>query len=211
MSFSSLTPDEQKQFTARLAVYGLTPKDISGKAVVTGEGKPGPTVVSPSPEVSTLDVVRREVTSVAELKKLGGVPDTHYTSDGVGDHHIDYPAAPAVNAAQAVAGAKGDVCALQESLGPEVTEQVGTAMKAYLLGNSAKANAFEPLINALHFPITGAVASGDSITVKAGSPLVIKGPGPVALNYAVMTIEKGGQVICETDVTFNIGKLNIQS
>jgi hypothetical protein len=208
MAYSSLTPNEQKQFAERIAIYGLTPKDIEGKTIVTGEGKPGPLVISPSAEYSDVEVVRREVTNVAEMKSLGGVPDVHYTRDGVADHHINYPPTPGVNPQQALATAKGDVCALLEHLGPENATHVGAAMHAYLLGDSSKVKAYEPLINALHFPVTGAIASGDSITVKAGHPLVIKGPGPVALNYAVMTIEPGGQVIVETEVTFNIGKLN---
>lgn len=207
MAYASLTADEQKHFLGRIAAYGLSPDDLAGKTVVTGKDKQGPLVISAAADASDVPVIRREINNVAEMKALGGIPDEHYTRDGIADHHVDYP--PAINhdPHQALAAAKGDTCALLEHLGPERSGHVGSALRAYLLGNSSKVQEYEPLINAMHFPLTGAVAAGDSITVTPGNPLVITGPGPVSLNYAVMTVEPGAQIIVETELTLNIGQL----
>ncbi|WP_131800264.1 hypothetical protein [Methylobacterium indicum] len=207
MAYASLTADEQKHFLSRIAVYGLSPDDLKGKTVVTGQDKPGPLVISAAADLSDVPVIQHEIKDVAQMKALGGIPDEHYTQHGIADHHVEYPPAIDHDPQHALTAAKGDMCALLEHLGPERSGHVGSALRAYLLGNSSKVQDYEPLINTMHFPVTGGVVALDSITVTPGNPLKITGPGPVSMNVAVMTVEPGAQVIVETELTLNIGQL----
>lgn len=211
----TLNSTEAEILQARLKLYGKTLADLQGKSLHTGQhakSKAGKAVLSGHPDGGAdIPGEVRTVKDIAEMKYLGGVPDYHYTQEKLGDSHIDYPPPPPKAALAAVQAHAGDVCKLQDALDPDTLAMVPRASRAYLTGNSHKVKDWEPIINALAFPQDGTVVNAGDVVVAAGNPLVINGPGPVAYNANSITVEPGGQILVNTEVTFNVGVFNIQS
>jgi hypothetical protein len=211
----TLTSTEAQILEARLKLYGRTLADLEGKSHNTGllaRNEAGRAVHFGHPDGGA-DVPGevRVVKDIAEMKRLGGVPDYHYTKEKLGDSHIDYPPPPPQAALAAAKQHAGDVCRLQDALDPTTLADVERASKAYLTGNSERVKAWEPIINALAYPLQGTVIDAGDVVVTPGNPLVINGPGPVAYNAKSITVEPGGQILVNTEVTFNVGVFNILS
>ncbi len=211
----TLTSTEAQILEARLKVYGKTLADLDGKSLHTGQharNEAGRAVRCGHPDGGA-DVPGevRVVKDIAEMKRLGGVPDHHYTKENHGDGHIDYPSPPPQSALAAAKQHAGDVCRLQDALDAETLANVDRAARTYLTGNSAKVKDWEPIINALAYPLEGSVLNAGDVVVTPGNPLVINGPGPVAFNANSITVYPGGQILVHTEVTFNVGVFNILS
>lgn len=212
---ATLTDIEAQILEARLKVYGHTLQDLEGKDYHTGQqvkSEAGRALCFGHPDggVDIAGIVR-EVKDIADMKQLGGVPDYHYTDEKLSDSHIDYPPPPPKAALVACEAHAGDVCRLQDALDPETLGNVARAARAYLTGNSAKVKDWEPVINAMQFPVSGTVINAGDVVVSPGNPLRIDGPGPVAYNAKSITVEPGGQILVSTEVTFNVGVFTVQS
>jgi len=189
--FAELTEKQHAAFRAKCEQVGLTADHLA--ACQTACDKPGPRIISTRPERGNVPLITRQVPDVRTLKKIGGFPDADYTSGKYSDAAITYPAPLGSQATKLVAECAGDRCRLEAECGSAVLEDVNVAMRAFVLGNSQKVEAYEPLINALHFPMETAAAGGEVINITADSPLIIDNPdGPVELVYAVMNIFDGG-------------------
>ena len=148
----ALTPEQVEIFNRRLATYGISMDDLAGRDVHTGSGG-GARFLCGHPDAGPDHAGEiRTVADIASMKELGGVPDSHYVDDGIGDGHIDYPPAPPQAALTAIGDSGGDLCTLLDTLDPDTIADSRRAMRAYLLGNSAKAAAWEPMLNALSGP-----------------------------------------------------------
>ncbi|HLO76845.1 MAG TPA: hypothetical protein VK196_10375 [Magnetospirillum sp.] len=199
-------------FALRLKTLGLTPADLHGKSYDTARlGRTGKGLFVGHPD-GGVDIPGhvRTVNSVAEMKVLGGIPDFHFTEDGLSDNYVDYPPPPPPRAQAALAETSDDICALSLSLGAEVCNLISKATTAFLLGNSAKVAEWEPIINAMSFPLKGTVINADTIVVQPGEPLVISGPGPVQVNANTIQVLPGGQIIVQTEVTFNVNNFIVE-
>jgi hypothetical protein len=208
--FDSLNEDQRNAFRGQLKKLGLEADALSHEGELVTGATPGPTIFSGDPEESHVPPTLITVNSIAELKALQGVPNEHYSTQGISDAAVDYPdelPQPRMKLAETAS----DICALQDSLQPEEHAQIVKAAQAYMLGDSEKVASYEPLINAAMFPLEVAVISGESIVVSPGKPLIFKGPKPLTVNYATITVEPGGQIIIETDVNLTTQRFEVKS
>lgn len=204
-----LTKDQKAVFASGMQRLGLKPTDLIHDDTLDTGATPGPTILSADPSESHIPPIMVPVKDIAEFKKMKGIPDEHYKQKQYSDRTIDYPPElPPQRAAMASKAADG--CDLEYQLEPEEHENIKKAAQAYVLGNSEKIKHYEPAINKLMFPAQIAAFTGDAIVVRKGKPLIIKpGKNPnntVALNYAKITVEKGGQIIVEAnaDITTQV-------
>ena len=195
--FDALSDDQKQAFRGRMAAMGLAPDTLSHQGTLVTGATPGPTILSGDPAESHVPPTLVTVNSIAELKALHGIPDEHYTVKGVADVAVDYPDELPQHRMKLTDTAP-DICALRDSLKEDERDQIVKAAKAYVLGNSEKVAAYEPLINAAMFPMQVAVICIPAIVVSSGSPLVITGSKPVSACYGTITVEPGGQIIIET-------------
>ncbi len=80
---------------------------------------------------------------------------------------------------------------------------ISAALKAYLAGSSAKANTYETLINALHFPMMAPVTTSPQIVILSGSPMVGSSPNFRAqvINGQQIVFEPGAQMVFPPSTT----------
>jgi hypothetical protein len=195
--FDALSSEQQTAFHAEMNRMGLDPTALNHEGPLVTGATPGPTILSGDPSVSHVPPTLIQVNSIADLNKMRGTPDEHYTQMGYSDKSIPYP--PEFSSAKAgLMDTAEDLCALREQLSPEDHANIRRAAEAYVMGNSEKVKSYESIINATMFPQQMAVFAGESIVVSAANPLVIKGPGPVTLNYASITVEPGGEIVIQT-------------
>lgn len=196
-SFQDLSEEFKTGFKAKCQQVGLTPEHIASFQAAIA--KPGPTIISTRPERGNVPLMNLAVPNVQELKRLGGFPDSVYISGRYSDAAITYPPPLAPGATHLLSECGDDLCRLEAELGPKVRKDVEVAMRAFVQGNSTKVVEYEPLINALHFPMQTAVAGGEVIDITAESPLIIDNPdGPVELVFAAMNIFDGGFIEVKT-------------
>ncbi len=195
--FAELTQKQQENFRAKCQQRGLSADHM--ETFMSTCAKPGPRIVSTRPEVGTVPMVRIQLPDVRALKQYGGFPDSDYTSGKYSDAAITYPPPLVREGAKLVAACGGDRCQLEAECGAQLLQDVDVAMRAFVLGDSRKVEAYEPLINALHFPMETAAAGGESIDITASNPLIIDNPSePVELFFGVMNIFDGGFIEVRT-------------
>jgi len=122
------------------------------------------------------------VASIAELKRLSGIP-----SD-VDDAHVNYP--------EPIAQLSKDTANLKEAgISDNLKEQIGKAASSYILGNPEKVKGFENAINATLFPGKALLFSMEDLYVKSGQTVVFgTGDEPEIYNFGTITVEQGGQI-----------------
>ncbi|HEY0323879.1 MAG TPA: hypothetical protein VGC66_23220 [Pyrinomonadaceae bacterium] len=195
--FDALSSEQQNAFQAEMKRMGIDPTALNHEGPLVTGATPGPTILSADPAVSHVPPTLIQVNSIAHLNELRGTPDEDYTVRGFSDKSINYPPELPAEKSNLVSSAE-DLCALRDQLTPEEHANIRRAAEAYVMGNSEKVKSYEPIINATMFPQQMAVFAGESIVVSAANPLIIKGPGPVTLNYASITVEDGGEIIIQT-------------
>lgn len=70
-----------------------------------------------------------------------------------------------------------------------------SAITAYLDGNSGRVNSYEPLINALHFPMQVVVQPQPQAVITPGNPLTVSGAMPTHLMLGQLLMYPGTQII----------------
>ncbi|HEX6370724.1 MAG TPA: hypothetical protein VF006_17540 [Longimicrobium sp.] len=201
--FDSMNDDQKSAFTRKMERLGLSATALThSDELRTGAARPGPTILSSDPDESHLPPTIVEVRDVAHFKELSGVPDAHYESRKYSDVAFDYPQPLDERRAKIVADSRNQ-CDLEYQLTDAELGDVRKAAHAYVMGNSAKVQSHEPVINAMLFPTRMAVFAGESIVVTKDNPLIIQGPNPVVLNYASIKVEDGGQIIVKVTADVN--------
>ncbi|MFZ7092716.1 hypothetical protein [Primorskyibacter sp. 2E233] len=209
MTLKSYSEDHQKIITNAIRTVGLNISDIEGKSYGPQSHK-GAMVISSDPGQDNLNSRLVNVNSIAELKAIGGIADSHFES--AGDKHVDYPEdALKTDVGAAIERARLDSCSLESLLHPDDHAVVDQAMMAYLNGNSAKVKDFEPVINALRFPMQILVTAGEDITVTKDNPLIIGQDSPHVQGgkaiFGTVTVEEGGQIQILIPVTFEAAQM----
>jgi hypothetical protein len=209
-AFDSLNESQTSAFQEEMTKLGIAHDALSHEGEFSTGSTPGPTIISSNPEESHIPPTMIPINSIADLKRLRGVPDEHYTSMGFSDSVVDYPEElPAERFG--LMDEAADVCALREQLTPEEQDQIRQAAEAYVMGNSEKVQAYEPMINATMFPTQMAAVNGESLVVDKDHPLIIQGDKPVTLNYAKITVKPGGQIIIKTQANITAQVFESQS
>jgi hypothetical protein len=91
-----------------------------------------------------------------------------------------------------------NTCDLDYHMTDEEKGLAQSAAEAYMMGNSKKLAAWEPLLNAMFFPSQMTVFAGGDIVVAANSQLVIDAQNPT-LTATSITVEYTGQIVVQTN------------
>lgn len=211
-----LSEHAKQLFAERLSQYGTKLEDLkdninTAEVAAKKNAAAGTEVTTGHPEGGAdLPGKVRDVKDIDEMKKYGGVPDSDFKERGLSDAHVHYPDAPKAEDLAAVENAKGDVCHLMDNLSAHAHQNLRKASQAYVLGHSEKVKAWKPILDMADFPAQGTVVDHGDVVVDPGHPLKIVGPGPVTYNAKSITVKPGGQIITETDVTFNVGSMIVE-
>jgi hypothetical protein len=203
VGFYALDKAKQEQFLERLRLRGIDPKRVIGLHLDT-KAVGGTLRIHADLASSHLVSHERTVYSIADLKRVDGVPDSEVEARP--QDLTDYPDEPKFDVPKLVARYR-DPRALGMLLGPEGKATVKKATAAYLSGNSKRVAAlgYEPIINALHFPLVTVAAAADTITVQNGQTATFGQPGqqPQGLSVTAITIYGAGELKFECDFTLD--------
>lgn len=202
--FAALDPDEVSRFHTVQTRLGLTAAHLSHTGMLQTKDFGGHLVISTDPAESQIPTIRVPYATMGDLKRLGGIPDEFYTSEGRSDSAIYYPPAPP-DTRLATLTASNDVCIMRHIMTDEELETLNHASTAYMMGISAKVKAFEAMLD-LHFGASSLeVVSAQDLVVNANQLVEIKSPDqrPLVLNFGTVTVERGGQFQINCWTQFN--------
>ena len=202
--FASFAADEFARFHAVQARLGLTPAYLSHTGTLQTKDFGGLLVISTDANESHIPTIRVPYTTMSELKRLGGIPDEFYTSEGRSDSAVYYPPAPPPHRIAALT-ATNDVCDLRFLMTDDELEVLHHAAVAYMMGNSAKVKSFEQMLD-LHFGASSLeVVTAQDLVVNANQVVEIKAPDnrAIVLNFGTVTVERGGQFRVNCQTQFN--------
>src|SRR5215211_2003805 len=175
--FAALTEAQKTGFRKQMARLSLDENVRSVAGVLDTGRRAGPTVLSTNPAESDVPPTLIPVATIADFKRLCGVPDADYTERMFSERTIRYP--PELLGGRAsVLGRIADVVELTQSMTVEELQNLHLAAEAYVLGNAARVMSYEPLLNAFFYPGHVAAFVFDEVLIQAGSPLVLKSPNP---------------------------------
>jgi hypothetical protein len=186
--FDRLSPAQKDAFYARVQQLGFDPGALAGSNLVTGGS--GVRINGAAREFAN-HVKYKTMTSVDEIKRLLGVPDSAFTS-GASDQHIRYSPPPG--------HADNRQMTFLALTQPERND-LESAAYAYLFGDSTKVAGWRDVINRLLLPRELSFVAYESVTVKPGSPLYITHPSNT---FGTIIIEQGGEIIVEADSNMDV-------
>lgn len=193
MPLHDLTDEQQAAFRARLAQSGIDPADVL--PYVGPDSHPGQLIASPDPAQSTIAPHFMHVTSVGELKRLTGIPDEHYASGYLQEHHETPEEWPA----DRVLSGRAD-CS------PADLAAIHHAHIVWLYGNSARVSSYEDAINAVEYPRDIPIFAAEELVITAAnSPYLITAES--GHSYGLVTIYAGGSIQFEGNVDFNCQRM----
>jgi hypothetical protein len=201
--FYELEKSKQEAFLDQLRVRGLDPKRVIGVHLDT-KAVGGTLRIRADLVTSHLVAHYRTIYSIADLKKVGGVPDS--AVEARAQDNTAYPEEPKFDVPKLVTR-YSDPRGLSMLLGPEGRTAVKQAAAAYMSGNSkrVKSLGYEPIINALMFPLLVTTTATDTITVQNGDTAVFGNAGepPQDLVVADITMYGTGALQFLSDYTIN--------
>lgn len=177
-SFDSLTQEQQDAFLDRVQQLGFGP-EIAETSIVTGDA-----------HEFAANLRYKTISSVDELKRLVGIPDSSFEA-GASDDHLTYPPVPRYAARWST----------YLALSMPEREELERAAYAYLFGDSSKVAGWKDVIERLLLPREISFMAAGNVTVTPDHPLRITHPSNT---FGVVTIEPGGTIIVETDSTMNV-------
>lgn len=196
-TFKDLTPEQRERFEARIKRHGIARDRVPKHVVAEGQF-----VVHADPALTSCETHTVIVKNLAEFKDIGGVPDARYTEQGFSDVFIQYPPPIPAERLRALKATRYDRAALLHAMEPDEQSQIREAMTAYSLGDSAKVSPeWVEIANATNFPMEVSVVAAENLDIRG--EYLIKGPGPVDLNFGTVTIYAGGYIKALAPVTFN--------
>jgi hypothetical protein len=192
--FNSLTTEQKDNFEKRLQEMGFPRSRVVPK-LKTGD-TPGPSYLSSHPDVPS-EIAPHMITvdSLAALRNLGGIADSHYLRGAIEEHHeVPSPWPKKKNHLKS------------HELTPEENRSIRQAFFVQMYGNSERVKSYETIIENHHFPIEIAAFAAEEVVVDADHPLILEGPTHI-YNFGVVRIKKGGQIICGADVEMTVQKM----
>lgn len=131
-----------------------------------------------------------EVASIAELKRLLGLPNDR------GDDHVDYP--------DSLDTFKSTSPESLTGISNEMKGQITKAATAYVLGNPEKVKEYEDLINTHLFPGKALVFSIEDLYIRSGQTIILGRSGENEIyNVGTITVEKGGEIRVEGNTSLH--------
>jgi hypothetical protein len=193
MPLSDLMPEQQKAFHDRLKELQMDPSRVLAK--IAPETHSGPIVLSADPTESSVEPHIVTVTSLDEVKRLAGNPDSDFENGVLAEHHEIQPPWPAALTGRAAS-----------ELTAEQNRQIHAAEIAYIYGNSKHHQSYKAIIEQHKYPADFAVFAAEDVCLDASnSPLIIKSES--AHNYGTLTICEGGSIKFEANAVLTVQKM----
>jgi len=183
-TFASLPEDSKNRYRERLKNLGCR----EHKGTLKPRSSKGPIILSSDPAESAILPHFIQVSTLDELKALGGVPDSLFDKGKVQPPGFGLPKKSSANL---------KAHNLRELSSQEVQE-IFNAGRAYVLGRSQDAASYREAFERLFLPLTVTAFAGENVIVTPTNPLVFSGPNPVTANFGTIIIEPGGQIIFQT-------------
>jgi len=189
--------DQEKKFSRVLKELGLDQSHVHKGTLNTGD-TPGPTYFSTDPEFKS--AIKPAIVSIKRLDDLKHVIGNFVVPGDKGstkaEHEIPEP----------WPGEKNEID--PSELREKEEGDIHQALRVYLLGDSDRVESYKNIIEKRYFPMEAAVFTGEDIVVSKDHPLIIKSQGhnPAIVNYGTITLEPGGEIICETNVIMSVQK-----
>jgi hypothetical protein len=181
--FDMLSQAQKDAFYGRVQQLGFDLTALAGGHLVTS----GNGVRINGADREFVDHVKyKTLTSVDEIKRLLGVPDSTFKSSA-SDQHIRYVQPP-----KYADNKQMTLLALTQAERGDLE----TAAYAYLFGDSSKVTGWKNVINRLLLPRELSFVAYESITVKPGKPLILTNP---SYTFGTVIIEQGGQIIVQSE------------
>lgn len=158
-------------------------------------------VFSSDPLESDVPPVHVSVGSIAEFKKMVGVPDDQ------DDSHVNYPSSLSDYHRQLITSV-GSKAELLSRMDEDLHDKMRQAAYAYVMGNSSKVQEYEPLINSLMFPGRIAIFTGEDLDIPAGETYTVKGEDPVVMNFEEITEGKDAEIMITTNCSLHTQYFN---
>jgi hypothetical protein len=207
--FDDLSEQQKADFWATVNKWGLTPADVHPEIDTSQIGPQS--FISGSDPGSQVKTKPFTITSVQHMKSLVGIPDESFTSGRMRDRTVNYPQALPDHRTQLLVQAPNN-CWLKDRLTEDELEDVSNSWLAYLVGNSKKISApMVDMINAVHFPVVGAVAAIEKLNVASGTTYTFGKPGdPMqTIVIGILTIEPGGAIAFASPYTLEVTKTDV--
>jgi hypothetical protein len=171
-------------FSQTLQRLGLTDADVSKGTLSTGD-KTGPVYLSARPEFESALPAKKIV--LKDLAQLLSVVSTAGSGENLAIPE-PWPASKAGMKAQDLTEADD--------------QQLYAALRACLAGRQNEVQSYTDMLNERYFPMTMNAFTAEDIVVTADNPLIIspQGHDPVSVTCNTLTLEPGGQIICEAPV-----------
>lgn len=172
-------------FAQMVEMLGLQETDIHRGVYRTGDTD-GPTYLSSNPDAPSAVKVFKFIRRIGDLKAI-----------------IGNGSAPAENKlkpwpAERDAAELDELCVCEEA-------QIYRALQAYLLGGQ-DAESYMNMIKKRYFPMRVGVFAAEELVIDPDHPLIIQGHDPVILNFSLVTLQPGGQIIAEAPVIMTVDK-----
>lgn len=199
-----LTESDIQQFNARQTRLGLAVDQFNHSDDTNTADFNGELILSADPTISNIEPIFVPYNSISELKGLIGTPNSIFHKKQMSDRFIPYPEAPPADRISLLSNTKDD-CDFDWHASHEEAFDLRTAAESYIMGNSEKLAAWEPMLNARFGVGRVAVFAGKNFTVGKDQTIVIKPDvtnpdGLVVLNYQTVTVEEGGQFVIAAKV-----------
>jgi len=153
-------------------------------------------VFSSDPLESDVPPIHVSVGSIAEFKKMVGVPDDQ------DDSHVNYPS-PLEDQHRQLMASVGSKAELLGRMDEDLHDKMRQAAYAYVMGDSRKVQEYEPLINSLMFPGRIAVFTGQDLNIPADETYTIKGEDPVVMNFEEITEGQNAEIMITTNCSLH--------
>jgi len=185
-----LAQNQQKAFNDRLKELQMDPSKVLPK--ITPATHKGPIVLSANPKESSIPPHIVTLTSVDEVKRLAGNPDTEFENGIMTDHHEVQPPWPAAMNGKA-----------PSELTAEQNRRINAAEMAYIYGHSKNHASYKTIIEQHKYPADFAVFAALDVCLDAtNSPLIVKSES--AINLGTLTICEGGSIKFEANATMTV-------
>lgn len=203
-----LTQEQRDSFAATNALLGLGSEDFTAEPVQNDNflsDNQNVSVMSSDSDESTFTPHYVQVGSIAELRKIAGLPEptTSGFSAGKDDDNIYYPPPPSEADLQQLDNQSLIGGLKFQPADDDLRQRITQAAQAFVMGDPEKVSGYEPLINAAMYPGQVVAFTGDTLKVPDGGTLLITGKDPIVLNFGQIVIGDGAKIVIQTDTMIN--------
>lgn len=177
--------NEEHRFEQMITMLGLHEADVHRGVIRTGDTD-GPTYLSSNSNSLSAVKVFKFIRRIDDLKAIIG--------NGNGSCKIGSPLKPWPVEKDAVD--LDELCVCEE-------KQVYRALLAYLLEDQ-DVESYMNIIKKRYFPMRAGVFAAEELIIDEDHPLIIEGHDPVILNFKIVRLKPGGQIITEAPVIMSV-------